>query len=112
MSLPPGVSVAGSHRELFQASVNSSVYSRVAEIGACAVPPGVSGLPQASWVLALLPTVVSVGTPPMVSQGPGAATLRNGPLGEVQPSPCTQQPMTELDGVVPLRKSREGFAVK
>jgi len=34
MSLPPGVSSAGLHCELFHASVNSSVYSRVGEIGA------------------------------------------------------------------------------
>jgi hypothetical protein len=62
MSLPPGRSWVGSHLELFQASVNGSRYSRVGENGACAVPPGVSGLPQASRSLALLPRVVNVGS--------------------------------------------------
>ena len=77
MSLPPGTSWVGSHLELFQASVNFVVYSRVGETGACARPPGVSGLAHASWVLALLPTVVSVGgrSPAMASHGPGAGDV-------------------------------------
>src|SRR5688572_16355156 len=101
MSLPPGVSWAGSHWELFQASVNSWVYSRVGETGACASPPGVSGLTHASWVLALLPTLVRVGPVWLrVSQGPGAATFWNEPDGLVQPAAAIQQPTTELVGVV------------
>ena len=107
MSLPPGVSWAGSQRELFQASVNSVVYSRVGETGACAVPPGASGFTHASWVFALLPTVVNVGTPlTSVSQGPKAWTLRNCPVGDVQPAPGSQQPMTELAGVSGPRVER------
>lgn len=83
------------------------------ETGAWKKPPGVSGLPQASWVLALLPTVVSVGTvPPTVSHGPTAAGLRKGPVGVVQPAPWTQQPMTELVGVASPRLVMAGLAVK
>ena len=71
MSLPPGRSCAGSHLELFQASVNSAVYSRVGETGAWNRPPGVSGLAHASWVLALLPTVVAVVVPVASSASQG-----------------------------------------
>src|SRR4051794_11365376 len=102
MSLPPGCSWVGSQPELFHASVNSVVYSRVGEIGACAVPPGASGSAHASWVLALLPTVViePAPLPARVSHGPGAATLRNAPVGVVQSGPGNQQPITLLVGVV------------
>ena len=111
MSLPPGTSSATSHRLLFQRSSNSVVYSRVGEIGACAVPPGVSGLAHASWVLALLPTVVNVDTGPIVSHGPKAAMLRSSPGGVVQPASAVQQPTTELVGVW-SGESRAGLAVK
>src|SRR5687768_6398337 len=112
MSLPPGVSSATSHRLLFQRSSKSSVYSRVGETGACASPPGVRGLVQASWVLALLPTVVKVGSAPMVSQGPNAATLASAPGGVVQAGSASfQQPTTELLGVS-SGESSVGLAVK
>ena len=80
---------------LFHASVNAWVYSRVAETGAWKRPPGVSGLAHASWVLALLPAVVWVDVPPTVrvSHGPGAETLRRGPVG-VAPGAGDQQPTT------------------
>ena len=112
MSLPPGTSSATSHRLLFHASVNSVVYSRVGDTGAWAAPPGVSGLAHASWVLALLPTVVRVGAAPMVSQGPKAAMLRSSPGGVVQSaSTSRQQPTTELLGTSSAA-SRVGLAVK
>src|SRR6476661_1778292 len=99
MSLPPGC---------------SWVYSRVGETGACAVPPGLSGLSQASWVLALLPSVVSVGCPvfTVMSHGPGACTLRNGPVGVVQPLMLVQQPITLLCGVDFGDQSSVGLAAK
>src|SRR6476659_2887446 len=114
MSLPPGCSWVGSQPELFQASVNGWVYSRVAETGACAVPPGLSGLRQASWALALLLSVVSVGCPvfAVMSQGRGAATLRTGPVWVVQPLMLVQQPMTLLRGLVFGAQSSVGLAVK
>src|SRR4249919_3496290 len=113
MSLPVGCSSVGSHLELFHASVNASVYSRVGEIGAWARPPGASGLAHASWVLAALPSVVKVGTPEpaMVSHGPAAAMLESG-AGAVQPATLTQQPMTELVGVLDVEKLMVGLARK
>src|SRR5690349_10924392 len=103
MSLPPGTRLVGSHSELFHASVNGVVYSRVGEIGACSSPPGVSGLAHASWVLALLPTVVKVERPVdgSASQGSREARFSSGPVGSVQPEPLTKQPITEFFGVVP-----------
>src|SRR5215212_11256212 len=100
MSLPPGWRLLGLHLESFQASVNCSVYLRLGSTGACARPPGVSGLAQASRVEALLPSVVRVGCPVdgAVSHGPGSETLTKGPVLSVQPAPGNQQPITELVG--------------
>src|SRR5690349_6938006 len=112
MSLPPGWRLDGSHLESFHTSVNSSVYSRVGDTGAWNVPPGVSGEPHASWVWALLPDVLRLDCPlrGSVSHGPGAWTLTNGPVGIVQPEPCTQQPMTLFAGcLVGDSESRLGF---
>ena len=104
MSLPPGTSCGrvalgvvpgvGERRRCTRGSARSAPGR---------VPPGVSGLAHASWVLALLPTVVSVGVPPaaMVSHGPGAATLRRAPVGSVQPAAGNQQP---IDGVARGRR--------
>ena len=114
MSLPPGVSWAGSHRLLFQASVNRSVYWPVGETGACAVPPGVSGLSQASRVWALLPDVVDVDSPVAgsVSHGPKAWTFSSSPVDSVHPVLLrNQQPTFELRGVCD-GESRVGFAGK
>jgi len=112
MSLPPGTSSATSHRLLFQRSSNPVVYARVAETGAWAVPPGVSGLAHASCVSALLPTVVRVDTAPTVSHGPKAATLRSSPGGVVHSgSVSLQQPTTEFVGTSSV-ESRTGLAVK
>ena len=79
----------------------------MAEIGACAVPPGVRGLAQASRVVALLPVVVSVDSPVegSTSQGSREARLSTGPRGSVQPRPAIRQPMTELPGVFEVVKT-------
>ena len=74
-----------------------------------------SGLAQASWVLALLPIVVIEATPATLSwsQAKGEATLRKGPVGMVQSSVSTQQPMTSLPGVLPtLVEDIDGLAGK
>src|SRR4051812_3898357 len=112
MSLPPGVRLLGSHLVSFQASVKVSVYSRVGEYGACSVPPGVSGLAHASWVLALLPMVVNVGSPLTWSQGPNAAMF-SWFSPAVQPAvPANQHSTAELVGwtVVLLTLARSGLA--
>src|SRR5690348_16940849 len=102
MSLPPGVIWAGSHLELFHASVNTSKYSRVGETGRWLPPPGVSGLPHASRSSALLPLEVSGDVPLawLTSQGaPNGWT--SDPLERVQSSrsPIFQQPTTLFFGV-------------
>src|SRR5690348_13300948 len=114
MSLPPGTSWLGSHLELFHTSVNFVVYSRSGENGACAVPPGVSGLAHASWVLALLPTVLLVDSPveASTSHGRREARLSHGPVGSVQPAPLTKQPTTEFLGVCDAPKRGVGLASK
>ena len=98
MSFPPGTSWPRLHPESFQASVNVVVYSRVGETGAWKVPPGLSGLTHASCVLALLPIVVNVGSPPRTSQGPSELVVASEPVGSVQPAGAglAQQPTTLL----------------
>ena len=112
MSLPPGTRLLGSHLVSFQTSVNAVVYSRVGEYGACAVPPGVSGLPHASWVLALLPIVVNVGSPSAWSHGPNEAMF-SWLSPAAQPGvPAYQHSTTELVGstVVLVTLARSGLA--
>src|SRR5688500_16849420 len=120
MSLPPGTRLAGLHRELFHASVNSSRYSRVGETGACRKPPGVSRLNQASRSDTLLPSVVNVGSSVfgLTSHGARAPEFRSVPVGSVQPSTgswsseVTQQPTTVFFGVCCAPKSGVGFVGK
>ena len=63
-----------------------------------------SGLAQASCVLALLPIVVIDDAPATLtwSHAKGEARLRNGPVGIEQSAVSTQQPMTSLPGVLPI----------
>ena len=118
MSLPPGTSCAGSHLLFCQASVNSGVYSRVGETGAWNSPPGVSGLSQASWVLAALPTVVNVGRLVVKSwsHGDRAARFSSEPGGVSQPSAsgpvARQQPVTRLVGTCVVSSFSSGLARK
>src|SRR5436309_1827748 len=71
MSFPPGVKFDWLQPLVYQAFVNGSMYARSGCTGRCA-PPGVSGLPHASAVLALLPLVVAVGWFACTSKSHGA----------------------------------------
>src|SRR5947208_17128935 len=71
MSLPPGVRLDGLQPLVYHAFVNASMYARSGCMGRCA-PPGVSGLPHASAVFALLPFVVLVGWFACTSKSHGA----------------------------------------
>ena len=101
----PGRSCAGSHLELFQASVNACGVLAGRRDRRLAVPPGVSGLTHASWVLALLPTRGQRRRRRSRRWCPtGRARRRCGAARSARcsPAPGIQQPTTEFVGVVGL----------
>ncbi len=91
----------------------------MAEYGACARPPGVSGLSHASWVIALLPSVVCDAPPDAVSwsQGPTAAMFLR---VSSQPASSVQQRVETFVGTessrveenfgTPVKYVHRGFA--